>query len=114
MQALYGAGETEVKDPSTSQPSVATTVTIDELKQELLAAVGKWAIGIIGTLIGLAVVATSRESGQDNRIGNLEVFQKTSEIRFKDQDELNDKFADIARDVKWITDYMGKPKDNNP
>jgi hypothetical protein len=114
LKDIRTIAERQVKDSAPSHPSVATTVTIDELKREVLAAVGKWALAIIGTIIVLTAAAQSQWNNMGNRVDRLETWRVDADVRFNKQDILNDKFADIARDVKWITEYMGKPKENNP
>lgn len=54
---------------------MATTVTIDELKTEILAAVGKWAIAIIGSILAATIFALSQWYAVMSRVDRLETWK---------------------------------------
>ena len=102
--------EREVKDMGTSNPGMATTVTIDELKTDILAAVGKWALTIIASIVATTIFALSQWYAVVNRVERLETWKaertKPIEDYYADQRANGERMARIESKLDALTDEI--------
>lgn len=98
----------EVKGVAPSNNDVATT--IDELKLEILAAIGKWAIAIITSIIGVTIVAMSQWGAMVTRIEKLETWksERTQPIEkyYEDQRINGERMARIEAKLDALTEKI--------
>lgn len=98
----------QVKGVAPSNHDVATT--IDELKLEILAAIGKWAIAIITSIIGVTIVAMSQWGAMVGRIEKLETWkaERTQPIEkyYEDQRTNGERMARIEAKLDALTEKI--------